>query len=117
MSKEPVKSGKYTFDLSDGLQKEDFFAIFVSIWTFIKLIFKLIFYPYVWILRMFGRSIRFVRTKDASEKPLNEDERSFMESIPTFFVLLGFFMGLLLGIVVAIGASEKINAFFVLYNL
>ena len=112
MSKEPVKSGKYTFDLSDGLQREDFFAIFVSIWTSIKLIFKLIFYPYVWILRMFGRSIRFVRTKDASEKPLNEDERSFMESIPTFFVLLGFFMGLLLGVVVAIGASEKINAFF-----
>lgn len=112
MSKEPVKSGRYTFDLSDGLQIEDFLAVFAAIWNFIKLIFKLIFYPYVWILRMFGRSIRFVRTKDAAEKPLNEDERAFMESIPTFFVLLGLFMGLLLGIVVAVGASDAIIDFF-----
>jgi len=112
LSKEPVKSGRYTFDLSDGIQIEDFLAVFAAIWNFIKLIFKLIFYPYVWILRMFGRSFRFVRTKDAAEKPLNEDERAFMESIPTFFVLLGLFMGILLGIVVAIGASDAIVEFF-----
>ena len=112
MSEEPIKSGKYTFDLSDGFGREDFFAIFIAIWNFIKFILKVIFYPYVWILRMFGRSIRFVRTKEAANKSLNEDERRFMESIPTFFVLMGFFVGLLLGIVVAIGASDSISDFF-----
>ncbi len=112
MSEEPIKSGRYTFDLSDGFGREDIFAIFAAIWNFIKFILKIIFYPYVWMFRMFGRSIRFVRTKEASEKPLNEDERYFMESIPTFFVLMGFFLGLLLGIVVAIGASDAITEFF-----
>lgn len=112
MSEEPIKSGGYTFDLSDGFGREDIFAIFSAIWNFIKFILKVIFFPYVWIFRMFGRSIRFVRTKEAAEKPLNEDERYFMESIPSFFVLMGFFVGLLLGVVVAIGASDKIAAFF-----
>jgi hypothetical protein len=112
LSEEPIKSGRYTFDLSDGFGREDFLAIFVAIWNFIKLILKVIFYPYVWMLRMFGRSIRFARTKEAANKPLNEDERYFMESIPTFFVLMGFFLGLLLGVVVAIGASDAIAEFF-----
>ncbi len=112
MSEEPIKSGSHSFDLSDGFGREDIFAIFSAIWNFIKFILKVIFYPYVWVLRMFGRSIRFIRTKEAAEKPLNEDERFFMESIPSFFILMGFFVGLLLGVVVAIGASDKIAAFF-----
>jgi hypothetical protein len=112
VSEEPVKSGRYTFDLSDGFGREDIFAVFAAIWNFIKLIFKIIFYPYVWMIRMFGRSIRFVRTKEAAEKLLNEDERYFMESVPTFFVLMGFFLGLLLGVIVAFGASDAITEFF-----
>jgi len=82
VSEEPIKSGRYTFDLSDGFGREDIFAVFAAIWNFIKFILKIIFYPYVWMLRMFGRSIRFVRTKEAAEKPLNEDELRFIAKYP-----------------------------------
>lgn len=94
------KKGKYTFDLSDGFGKEDVGAILGTIWNFIRTILKIIFYPYVWFFRVIGRSIRFIRTKEAGEKVLNEDERLFMESIPTFFILSGFFTGVLLAILV-----------------
>ena len=91
---------KYRFDLSDGLGKEDFFAIFASIWKAIMFVLKVIFYPYVWIMRMFGRTYRFARTKRSPEKALNEDERFFVESVPGFFVLVGFFGGVLFGILI-----------------
>ena len=61
---------------------------------------KVIFYPYVWIMRMFGRTYRFARTKRSPEKALNEDERLFVESVPGFFVLVGFFGGVLFGILI-----------------
>jgi hypothetical protein len=91
---------KYRFDLSDGFGKEDILAVFAGIWNFIAFILKLIFYPYVWIFRMFGRSIRFARTKKSPEKALDADERSFIESIPGFFVLVGFFGGLLFAVII-----------------
>jgi hypothetical protein len=106
---EKVKKGRYTFDLSDGFGSEDLKAIFASIWRFIKNVIKVIFWPYVWIFRVFGRSIRFVRTKEAAEKALNEDERWFMESIPTFFIFVGLFSGILLSILVWIFGTDVID--------
>jgi hypothetical protein len=41
-----TKKGKYTFDLSDGFDKGDVFAVFAGIWNFIKSILKIILWPY-----------------------------------------------------------------------
>jgi len=99
------------FDLSDGFGKDDISAVLGGIWRFFLNIFKFILYPYVWITRMLGRSFRFARAKEASMRPLNEDEREFMESIPTFFILVGVFLGILLGIFVAFLGSDAIVEF------
>ncbi|PWI46912.1 hypothetical protein CEE45_14335 [Candidatus Heimdallarchaeota archaeon B3_Heim] len=112
MSKE-----KYRFDLSDGFGKEDVFAIFGAIWRFFAFFLKLIFYPYVWIFRMFGRSIRFVRTKKSPEMALDPDERSFIESVPGFFVLTGFFGGILFAAVVWLSDQTGLSDFLDDINL
>ncbi len=108
---------KYRFDLSDGFGKDDIFAIFGAIWRFIAFILKIIFYPYVWIFRMFGRSIRFARTKKSPEKALEPDERSFMESVPGFFVLVGFFGGILFAAVVWLSDQTGLSDFLDDINL
>ncbi len=108
---------KYRFDLSDGFGKEDIFAIFGAIWRFFAFFLKLIFYPYVWIFRMFGRSIRFVRTKKSPEKALDPDERSFIESVPGFFVLTGFFGGILFAAVVWLSDQTGLSDFLDDINL
>lgn len=101
-----------TFDLSDGFGREDIFAIIVLIWRIFIGIFKIIFYPYVWVVRQLGRAIRFMRVKDAGEKPLSKDERYFIESFPVFFVLVGLLLGILLGVVVAFFRLDAITSFF-----
>jgi hypothetical protein len=108
---------KYRFDLSDGFGKEDILAVFAGIWNFIAFILKLVFYPYVWILRMFGRSIRFARTKKSPEKALDADERSFIESIPGFFVLVGFFGGLLFAVIIWLTNETGLSDFLDNINL
>ena len=108
---------KYRFDLSDGFGKEDIFAIFGAIWRFFAFFLKLIFYPYVWIFRMFGRSIRFARTKKSPEKALDPDERSFIESVPGFFVLTGFFGGILFAAVVWLSDQTGLSDFLDDINL
>ena len=92
---EETKKSKYAFDLSDGFGKDDIFAVFGGIWRFIKGILKVIFWPYVWIFRVFGRCIRFIRAK-ATDNPLSPDERAFIESIPGFFIITGIFSGVFL---------------------
>ncbi len=108
---------KYRFDLSDGFGKEDIFAVFASIWNIFTFFLKLFFYPYVWILRMFGRSIRFARTKKSPEKALDPDERSFIESIPGFFVLVGFFGGIAFAIIIWLTNETGLSDFLDNINL
>jgi len=110
LSEEKTK-GTYRFDLSDGFGKDDIFAILGGLWYLIIGLLKVILWPYVWIFREFGRSFRFVQAKDASNKPLNEDERIFMESIPTFFVAIGLFLGIFVGVFYAIFGSDAIESF------
>ncbi|MHA1975226.1 MAG: hypothetical protein ACTSW1_19725 [Candidatus Hodarchaeales archaeon] len=110
MSEEKTK-GTYRFDLSDGFGKDDIFAILGGLWFLIIGFLKIIFWPYVWIFREFGRSIRFIQVKEASTKSLNEDERVFMESIPTFFVAIGLFLGIFIGFFYAIFGSDAIESF------
>lgn len=102
---------KHRFDLSDGFGKEDVFAIFAGIWNFIAFLLKLVLFPYVWILRMLSRSVRFAKTREGSDNLLTEDEQLFMESTPTFFILVGFFVGLLVAVVVAVFGSEAVSDF------
>jgi hypothetical protein len=108
---------KYRFDLSDGFGKEDIRAILNKIWHAIIFVLKLIFYPYVWLFRMFGRSIRFVRTKKSPEKALGADERSFIESIPGFFVLVGFFGGILFALIIWITDETGLGEFLENLNI
>ncbi|MFX0013307.1 MAG: hypothetical protein ACFFB2_02430 [Promethearchaeota archaeon] len=108
---EDTKKGGYSFDLSDGFGREDIMAIFSGIWRFIIGILKIIFWPYVWISRIFGRSIRFVRVK-ATDNPLSEEERRFMESIPGFFVLTGFFGGIFFVIILYLLDWGGLASFF-----
>lgn len=100
----------YSFDLSDGFGGEDIKAIFSGIWRFFVGILKFIFFPYVWIYRIFGRSIRFIRVK-ATDNPLSAEERAFMESIPGFFVLTGFFGGILFVIIIYL-IGRDLSSFF-----
>jgi hypothetical protein len=102
---------KHQFDLSDGFGKEDIYAILAGIWNFIAFLLKLFLFPYVWILRMLSRSVRFVKTKDASDNLLTEDEQMFMESTPTFFILFGFFVGVLVVLFVAVFGSDAVSDF------
>jgi len=102
---------KYVFDLSDGFGKSDVFAIFAAIGHLIAFVFKVIFYPYVWILRMFGRSFRFARSKESVDNTLSDDQRLFMESIPTFFILVGVFMGLIIAIFIGFIGSDAVERF------
>ena len=111
------KGKRFSFDLSDGFGKSDIFAIFGAIWSFIIGIFKIIFYPYVWIFRTFGRTYRFSRIKEAEVKALNDDERAFMESIPGFFVLTGIFLGILFSVLVYIGSDSGLMEFIDTLNL
>ncbi|MFX0171645.1 MAG: hypothetical protein ACFE9L_06975 [Candidatus Hodarchaeota archaeon] len=106
------KKTKPKFDLSDGFGREDISAVFGGIWRAIISILKVLLYPYVWIIRMFGRTIRFSRTKDREDRMLSKDERSFMESVPGFFVLTGLFLGILLGIIFYIIEGAELSSFF-----
>ena len=92
---EETRKDRSVFDLSDGFGTEDIRAIFGGIWRFILGVLKIIFWPYVWIYRIIGRSIRFSRVK-ATDNPLSTDERRFMESIPGFFIITGIFFGIFL---------------------
>jgi len=83
----------------------------VGIWNFTLLILKIIFFPYVWMGRMFNRSVRFVRASDPTSRKLNKDERMFMESIPTFFILVGLFIGILVAVVELVLGSSAIIEF------
>lgn len=60
---------------------------------------------------MFNRSVRFARVQEASSRKLNKDERMFMESIPTFFVLVGLFIGILVAVVELVLGSSAIIEF------
>lgn len=106
------KKSKPKFDLSDGFGREDVSAVFAGIWHAIIGVLKILLYPYVWMVRMFGRTIRFSRTKDRESRILSKDERSFMESVPGFFVLTGLFLGILLGVIFYIIEGAELSSFF-----
>lgn len=92
------------FDLSDGIQKEDFIALGTGLWHAILWLLKLIFYPLVWLKREFVRLVEFFRSH--AERPLTEDEIRFVSSIPLFLSTLGTLFGTLLGIVAFVSLRE-----------
>lgn len=104
-------SDKYKIDLSDGFGTEDIGGIFYLFYRFIRFIFVVILYPYVWIWRMTSRALAFVRIKDQKETPLNDVQIRFMESLPMYFILTGFFVGILMAILVFINDASELTAF------
>ncbi len=110
------KSGKreYKFDLSDGLGAEDIGAIFIWIYKAILFILKVIFYPYYWITQEIGRTIHFIM--NPHDGPLTEEEKIYVQSVPFFFMMFGFFIGILIGAIVIFIKIDDIRAFIDSFN-
>ncbi|MFW9853796.1 MAG: hypothetical protein ACFFFG_01955 [Candidatus Thorarchaeota archaeon] len=102
---------RYKFDLTDGIGREDAFAIIYGIGRAVLFILKIIFWPLVWLGRIFNRSVRFARVKDTKVRRLTRDERLFIESIPTFFILAGIFIGGIIAIIEFFLGSDAIIEF------
>jgi hypothetical protein len=108
---EPKKEKKpIEFNLSDGVSWHDFVAIFVLFFVFLWRILRLILAPAFWVYGENVRMIRFVRAS-SSERPMTEDERLFVESIPFILMLTGAVGGVLVGAFAAFSLSDNINEF------
>ena len=71
--------------------------------------FKIILYPFIWVLREFRRMATFLTNK--SNGPLNFEEIALVESTPVFFTLASIDLAIILGIIASIGFSTKVKAF------
>jgi hypothetical protein len=98
------------FNLSDGVSWHDFAAIFVMFFVFLWRILRLILAPVFWVYGENVRMFRFVRAS-SSERPMTEDEKLFVESIPFVLSLTGAVGGLLVGVFAAFSLSEDIEDF------
>ncbi len=111
---ESTKKKEYKFDLSDGLGFEDIAAIFSWIFKVIVFILKVIFYPYYWIFQEIGRTIHFLM--NPHDGPLTDDEKVYVQSVPFFFLMFGFFVGILIGAIVIFIKIDEMRAFIEKFN-
>ncbi|MHA2098174.1 MAG: hypothetical protein ACW99A_05770 [Candidatus Kariarchaeaceae archaeon] len=98
------------FNLDDGVSWHDFAAIFVLFFVFIWRIIRLILSPIFWVYGENVRMFRFVRAS-SSDRPMTEDERLFVESIPLILSLTGAVGGVVVGVFAAFSLSEDISDF------
>ncbi|MFV2015720.1 MAG: hypothetical protein ACC656_09850, partial [Candidatus Heimdallarchaeota archaeon] len=98
------------FNLSDGVSWHDFAAIFIMFFVFLWRIVRLILAPIFWVYGENVRMIRFVRAS-SSERPMTDDERLFVESIPFILSLTGAVGGILVGVFAAFTLSDSIQEF------
>ncbi|MCE7733292.1 MAG: hypothetical protein GPJ54_00345 [Candidatus Heimdallarchaeota archaeon] len=98
------------FNMSDGVSWHDFAAIFVMFFVFLWKLVRLILAPLFWVYGENVRMFRFVRAS-SSERPMTEDERLFVESIPFILSLTGAVGGVLVGVFAAFSLSEDIEDF------
>lgn len=98
------------FNLSDGVSWHDFAAVFVMFFVFLWKLLRLILAPLFWVYGENVRMFRFVRAS-SSERPMTEDERLFVESIPFILSLTGAVGGVLVGVFAAFSLSEDIEDF------
>lgn len=104
-------SEKYKLDLTDGFSKEDVGGILLLFFNFLKFIITVILYPYVWIWRMTSRALSFIRIKDQKDTPLNKVQIRFIESLPMYFILTGFLVGILMSIIMFLNDASDITDF------
>lgn len=100
------------FSREDSLsdQQQNIFRIILS-WFVI--LFTIVFFPFVWILKELGRLFRFLGGgKEAKTRPLNYNEIAFIESVPIFLALTGVVLAIILGVVAWVGFSDQVQTFF-----
>jgi hypothetical protein len=85
------------FDLSDGIQAEDFIALGSGLLNLIWKILRVFLYPFIYIWRSLGRLRVFLSVQSA--RPLTKDEMNFIMSWPLFLSLVGISIGVLLGLI------------------
>ena len=71
--------------------------------------FKIILYPFFYVLRQFKNLVNFLTNR--SNAPLNFEEIALVESVPVFFTLASLELAILLGAIASIGFSEKVKNF------
>ncbi|MHA1991796.1 MAG: hypothetical protein ACW98A_12580 [Candidatus Hodarchaeales archaeon] len=97
---------KAKFDLSDGIQAEDFIALGTGLLSFIWRILVIIFYPFIYIWRNLGRLRVFLTTKAA--RPLTREEIKFISSWPLFLTIIGIMLGLVFGLFGFLVAQDEV---------
>ena len=95
------------FDLSDGIQKEDFIAIGSSLFHAVVFILRIIFYPLIWIWRELKRLSEFLSARTG--RPLTDDEILFLSSWPIFLSTIGITLGAILGLFTALYYTQNLS--------
>lgn len=99
------------FDLSDGISSEDFVALGHGLYRLIIFILKIIFFPLIWVKRMFARLITFLFSPHA-ERLLTDDEKLLVSSVPIFLGFLGLTTGALFALLAYINNSHNFTSKF-----
>ena len=97
---------KAKFDLSDGIQAEDFIALGAGLLSIISRILIIILYPFVYIWRNLGRLRVFLWTKAA--RPLTREEMKFISSWPLFLTIIGILLGIIFGLFGFLVAQDEV---------
>ncbi len=113
-TKEPVVVEKKEpqFNLRDGWTKEDWQAIWNLIKGFFIGIFKIIFSPILWFFNWIAKTIHFLRVPGDNTRPLTDEERYYVESIPVVIILTGLLFGIILGIVALFEINDFLKKLF-----
>ena len=99
------------FDLSDGISSEDFVALGSMIVRFIVFILKIVFFPLIWVKRMFVRLMNFLFSPHA-ERLLTDDEKLLVSSVPIFLGFLGLTTGALFALLAYLNNSHNFTSKF-----
>ena len=108
----PPKKVEPKFDLRDGWTKEDWQAIWNLIKGFFVGIFKVILSPFLWFFDWIAKTIHFLRVPGDNPRPLTEEEKYYVESIPAVIFVSGILFGVILGIVALFKVNNFLRTFF-----
>jgi hypothetical protein len=118
---EEVKADKketiHKFDLSDGIGKSDFIAIFSFIYNFVRAILFIIFYPYLWLVNQFRHAIRFLRVGGDHDRPLTPEEKKFIRGVPILYLSTSILGGILEAVIYFSIEDKWLDDFFSWLNL
>ncbi|MHA1911736.1 MAG: hypothetical protein ACTSYA_08590 [Candidatus Kariarchaeaceae archaeon] len=107
----------HKFDLTDGIGKSDFIAIFSFIYNFIRAILFIIFYPYLWLVNQFKHAIQFLRVGGDHDRPLTPEEKKFIRGVPILYLSTSILGGILEAVIYFSIEDEWLEGFFDWLNL